>query len=162
MGDIVANMIVMIGLAVGIDYSLFIIERFREERAGGLDKVAAVTRAGGSASRAVLFSGITVIIALAGLLIVPSTTFHALSLAAIAAVSGAVLAAMPLLPASVSLLGDKINALHLPGRGKVRVNSHDHGFWAAATHAVMRHPVVAIVASISILIAAAAPATTMK
>ena len=119
------NMIIMIGLAVGIDYSLFIVERFREERADGLDKVDAITRAGATASRAVLFSGITVIIALAGLLIIPSTSFHGLALGAIAAVIGAVLAAMTLLPAALSLLGDKINALHLPGRGKVATRADD-------------------------------------
>ena len=111
----------MIGLAVGIDYTLFIVERFREERAHGLAKVDAITRAGATASRAVLFSGITVIIALSGLLIMPSGSFTGMALGAIAAAAGAVLAAMTLLPAALSLLGDKINAIHLPGRGKVDV-----------------------------------------
>jgi len=120
MDDYVMNMIIMIGLAVGIDYTLFIVERFREERAHGLAKIDAITRAGATASRAVLFSGITVIIALSGLLIMPSGSFTGMALGAIAAAAGAVLAAMTLLPAALSLLGDKINSIHLPGRGQVK------------------------------------------
>jgi RND superfamily putative drug exporter len=162
MGDVVMNMIIMIGLAVGIDYALFIVERFREERARGLAKLDAIARAGSTASRAVLFSGITVIVALAGLLIIPSTTFHGLALGAIAAVIGAVLAAMTLLPAALSLLGDKVNALHLPGRGKVKLDEGENGFWGRVSHLVMRHPVVAIVLASTLLIAAAAPAVTLK
>src|SRR5205085_2202908 len=69
----VTNMITMMGLAVGIDYSLFIVSRFREERRHGRDKLDAITAAGATASRAVLFSGITVVLALVGLLLVPST-----------------------------------------------------------------------------------------
>jgi RND superfamily putative drug exporter len=162
MGDVVMNMIIMIGLAVGIDYSLFIVERFREERARGVEKIDAIGLAGATASRAVLFSGITVIIALAGLLIVPSTTFHGLALGAIAAVVGAVLAALTLLPAALSALGDKVNALHLPGRGSVRAEHSDHGFWARLTGAVMAHPVIAIAASVTLLVAAALPVVTMR
>lgn len=162
MGDLVQNMIVMIGLAVGIDYSLFIIERVREERASGFTKVDSITRAGGTASRAVVFSGFTVIIALAGLLIVPSATFHMLSVGAIAAVIGAVLAALTLLPAVLSLLGDKVNSLHLPGRGEVKKSVTGEGFWGRATHVVMEHPLIAIVATVAILGAAAMPAATMK
>ncbi|HXH22912.1 MAG TPA: MMPL family transporter [Dehalococcoidia bacterium] len=161
-GDVVMNMIVMIGLAVGIDYSLFIIERFREERARGLSKVDAIARAGGTASRAVLFSGITVIIALASLLIVPSTTFHGLSLGAVAAVIGAVLAALTLLPAALSLLGDRVNALHLPGRGTVKGEHSGEGFWGKVTGAVMAHPLIAIAASVTLLLAAAAPAAGIR
>ena len=74
----VTNMIFGIGLAVGIDYSLFIIERFREERRRGVDKIEAIATAGDTASRAVVFSGFTVVIALAGLLMVPSNIMQAL------------------------------------------------------------------------------------
>ena len=157
MDDYVMNMIIMIGLAVGIDYTLFIVERFREERAGGLAKIDAITRAGATASRAVLFSGITVIIALSGLLIMPSGSFTGMALGAIAAAAGAVLAAMTLLPAALSLLGDKINAIHLPGRGKVNLAEDKGGFWAFTTRTVMSHPVIAIVVSATILVAATAP-----
>jgi len=163
MGEFVENMVIMIGLAVGIDYSLFIIERFREERAAGLDKVEAITRTGATASRAVLFSGLTVILALASLLIMPDTFFHGLSLGAVAAAVGALAAAMTLLPAALSLLGDKVNAFHLPGRGKPSNHAEaTHGFWHRTTSAVMKHPVIAVVATVAILGAAAAPLATIE
>ncbi|MGH9175332.1 MAG: MMPL family transporter, partial [Vicinamibacterales bacterium] len=74
----VSNMITMIGLAVGIDYALFIIERYREERLAGADVHDAIVTAGGTASRAVVFSGVTVVLALLGLLFIPTTIFQSL------------------------------------------------------------------------------------
>ena len=85
----VLNMITMIGLAVGIDYSLFVVQRFREERRKGHDVVAAVERAGDTATRAVFFSGITVVIALTGLLVMPDTVMRSLGLGAIVVVIAA-------------------------------------------------------------------------
>src|ERR687892_568866 len=102
----VQNMITMIGLAVGIDYSLFIVARYREERLHGRDKLEAIGRAGGTANRAVFFSGMTVVLALLGLLIVPNTIFRSLASGAIFVVLVAVAASMTLLPAILSLLGD--------------------------------------------------------
>ena len=102
----VPNIIFMIGLAVGIDYSLFVVARYREERARGLEKLDAIERAGGTASRAVLFSGITVILALFGMLIIPFNIFIGIGIGAILVVVASVLAAMTLLPAVFSLLGD--------------------------------------------------------
>jgi RND superfamily putative drug exporter len=156
------NMISMIGLAVGIDYTLFIVERFREERARGRDKIAAIEMAAGTASRAVLFSGATVVVALAGLLIVPSSVFRGLAYGAIFVVIAAVAIAMTLLPAVLSLLGDKINWLHLPGRGRTQTHESTDGFWGRTATTVMRHPVVAIAASTAILVAASVPFVTMK
>src|SRR5690606_25148872 len=77
------NMITMMGLAVGIDYSLFIVSRFREERAHGRSVIEAVDAASGTAGRAVFFSGLTVIIALLGMFIVPSTIYRSLAAGAI-------------------------------------------------------------------------------
>ena len=79
----IANMVTMIGLAVGIDYVLFIISRYREERERGLDKIAAITRTGDTSTKAILFSGLTVMAALLGLLIVPDNTFFSMGLGAI-------------------------------------------------------------------------------
>lgn len=110
------NMVTMIGLAVGIDYTLFIVERFREERANGLSKLAAIERSGNTASRAVLFSGITVIVAMSGLLIVPDEANIGLVVGAISVVFAAVAIALTLLPATLSLLGDRVNWGSLPGR----------------------------------------------
>lgn len=153
------NIITMIGLAVGIDYTLFIVERFREERRRGRMKVDAIVAAGQTASRAVLFSGITVIIALAGLLIVPASVFQGMAIGAITVVLVAVAIALTLLPAVLSLLGDKINWLRLPGR-KPKAHADDEsnsGFFGKTTSLVMRHPVIAAAASVALLLAAAAP-----
>jgi RND superfamily putative drug exporter len=157
LGSITINMITMIGLAVGIDYTLFIVERFREERDRGLVKVDAIVAAGNTASRAVLFSGITVMIALAGLLIVPITTFRGLSIGAITVVLSAIFVALTLLPAVMSLLGDKINWLTLPGRRTRRSHEDESGFFGRTTKLVQKHPIACTVGSVAILLAAAAP-----
>jgi RND superfamily putative drug exporter len=101
-------------------------------------------------------------IALAGLFIVPASTFHGLAIGALTAVFAAVLAALTLLPALLSLLDAKINWLHLPGRGVVRSHEGESGFFGQTTALVMRHPVVSIVASVALLVAAAAPLVTMN
>ena len=89
-------MITMIGLAVGIDYSLLIVSRFREEMSRGLGKREAVERAGDTAGRTVLFSGTTVVLALIGMLIVPVSSFQSLGLGAILAVIAALAATLTL------------------------------------------------------------------
>lgn len=153
----ITNMVTMIGLAMGIDYSLFIISRFREERQLGRPKLDAVARTGGTAGRAVLFSGGCVVLALAGLLLVPSSIFHSMALGAMFAVIGAVLAALTLLPAILGLFGDKIDALRVPFLGRAeRQGRGDRGFWHWASHAVMRRPVVSLVIACGLLLAASA------
>lgn len=155
-GDVAMNVLTMIGLAVGIDYTLFIVERFREERTAGRPKVEAIVAAGDTASRAVLFSGATVIIALAGMLIVPGE-FRGLAIGAIAAVIGAVGVALTLLPALLSLLGDKVNWLRLPGRKPKQTADLGAGFFGKTTSIVMRHPVISVTVSSALLIGAALP-----
>ena len=103
------NMITMIGMAVGIDYALFVVDRYREERRRGRAKLAAVEIAGGTASRAVLFSGVTVAIALTGVVLLPNTLFRSLGAGAIVVVAVAVLASLTLVPATISLLGDRLD-----------------------------------------------------
>ncbi|HEY7032672.1 MAG TPA: MMPL family transporter, partial [Thermomicrobiales bacterium] len=105
----VTNIITMIGLAVGIDYSLFVVERYREERRRGSAKLDAIQIAGSTASRAVLFSGMTVVFALAGMFIVPNNIYRSLSIGAILVVIVAVLATLTLIPAVLALLGDRID-----------------------------------------------------
>jgi uncharacterized membrane protein YdfJ with MMPL/SSD domain len=151
----VTNMITMMGLAVGIDYSLFIVSRYREERAHGLPKLDAISAAGATANRAVFFSGLTVVLALIGLLLVPTTIFRSLGLGAILVVLAAVLASMTLLPAILSLLGDRVNSLRVLGRKKVPgAPPRDGGFWDRITHVVMGRPVVALVLAAGLLVAA--------
>ena len=145
----VTLMITMIGLAVGIDYSLFIISRFREELDGGLEKAEAVVRAGDTAGRTVLFSGVTVVIALFGMLIVPASFFQSLGLGAILVVMVALAATLTLLPAVLTLLGPRVNLLPLPYFGRRRTQTDDanpNGFWEVTTRAVTRVPIISFVA----------------
>jgi RND superfamily putative drug exporter len=151
----VTNMITMMGLAVGIDYSLFIVSRYREERAHGIEKLDAISAAGATANRAVFFSGMTVVLALIGLLLIPTTIFRSLGLGAILVVLAAVVASMTLLPAILSLLGDRVNSLRILGRKKVPgAPPRDGGFWDRITHAVMGRPVVALLLAAGVLVAA--------
>ena len=141
----VTLMITMIGLAVGIDYSLFIVSRFREELDKGLDKNAAVERAGATAGRAVLFSGLTVVVALFGMLIVPATFFQSLGIGAIVVVIVALAATLTLLPAVLALLGSRVNFLSIPYFGRRRApetGATEHGFWERTTSLVTKIPVV--------------------
>jgi putative drug exporter of the RND superfamily len=159
------NMISMMGLATGIDYSLFIVSRFREERAKGRDKIDAIGVAGGTATRAVVFSGITVVLALCGLLIVPTNIFVSLAIGAILVVSMSVLAALTLLPAVLGLLGDGVNRLRVPYLGKRLLRGRAEGrvsWLARLAQRAMRHPVLVLVVGVAVLLACAAPALTMK
>jgi RND superfamily putative drug exporter len=156
----VTNMIIMMGLAVGIDYSLFILSRYREERRRGRDKIEAIGTAGATAGRTVLFSGMTVVLALLGMLIVPMTVFRSLAMGAILVVIAAVLASQTLLPAVLGLMGDKVNAFRIPllRRGHpASAAEKGGGFWDRWTRGVMRHPVVALVVAAGLLIAATTP-----
>src|SRR5829696_812887 len=116
------NMLTGMGLALGIDYALFVVSRFREERSGGRDKLDAIAATGATASRAVLFSGCAFIIAMFGLLLIPNTIFRSLAAGAILVGITSVVAALTLLPAVLSLLGKRVNALRIPilGRGAER------------------------------------------
>ncbi len=153
----VTNMIFGIGLAVGIDYSLFIIERFREERRHGVDKIEAITRAGDTASRAVVFSGFMVVIALAGLLLVPSNIMKALGAGAIIVVLVALAVTVTLLPAVLSLLGDRVNKLGIPFFSRRGEADESHGFWAGTARVVMGHPWISLIGTSAFLIALAIP-----
>ena len=143
----VTMMITMIGLAVGIDYSLLIVSRFREEMSHGLDKYEAVSKAADTAGRTVLFSGITVVLALLGMLIVPVSFFQSLGLGAILVVSAALAATLTLLPAVLALLGHRVNFLTIPFLARISLKSHQtakHGFWDKITRIVTRRPIVSI------------------
>lgn len=140
----VTLMITMIGLAVGIDYSLFIVSRFREEMDRGLEVREAVARAGETAGRTVLFSGLTVVIALCGMFIVPMGFFQSLGLGAILVVIVAMAATLTLLPAVLALLGRRVDYLSIPffrRRGSVDTAEHqEHGFWERTTRVVTKVP----------------------
>jgi RND superfamily putative drug exporter len=163
----ITNMITMIGLAVGIDYTLFVIERYREERRNGFGKHEAITIAGGSATKAVAFSGGTVVLALSGMFLLPASIFHALAAGAVIVVVISVLGTMTLVPAILSLLGDRIDwprkrnyeayhAAHINDRVHNASNVYT-GFWGRITKTVMARPVIAVVAASTLLIAASIP-----
>jgi RND superfamily putative drug exporter len=147
------------GLALGIDYALFILSRFREERGRGLEKIDAIVASGATASRAVLFSGIAFVLAMCGMLLVPDTILRSLALGAILVGIVSVLAALTLLPAVLSLLGDRVNSLRIPVIGRRAINSAgtEGRFWSALVHRVMQRPLVSLVAAAAILVAAAVP-----
>ncbi|HZB35849.1 MAG TPA: MMPL family transporter [Gaiellaceae bacterium] len=151
------NMLSGMGLALGIDYSLFVVSRFREERSAGRDKLDAIAATGTTASRAVLFSGVAFVIAMFGLLIIPNTIFRSLAAGAILVGITSVLAALTLLPAVLSLLGDRVNSLRIPiiGRGAERGTGAEGRFWGAIVRGVMRRPVVSLVLSVAVLLALA-------
>jgi RND superfamily putative drug exporter len=152
------NLITMMGLAVGIDYSLFIVSRYREERQRGRDKLDAIGAAGATANRAVFFSGMMVVLALAGMLIVPTTIFRSLAGGAIVVVLVSVAASMTLLPAVIGLLGDKLNAGRILGRKRADLeHGRPGGFWDRASRAVMRRPVVGLVGASVLLVVLALP-----
>jgi putative drug exporter of the RND superfamily len=150
----VTNMITMMGLAVGIDYSLFIVSRYREERTKGREKLDAIGAAGATASRAVFFSGMTVVLALVGMLIIPTTIFRSLAAGAIFVVVISMLASLTLLPALLGLLGDRVNSLRVFRRKADLGSEQSHRFWNGITRRVMARPVVSLVLGAGILIAA--------
>jgi RND superfamily putative drug exporter len=148
----VVNFITMIGLAVGIDYALFIVARYREERVRGFDKLEAIGRTGATANRAVFFSGLTVVLALLGMLLVPNTIFRSLGIGAIVVVLLAVGASMTLLPAVISLLGDRINKGRV--RRKAALDNVDKvgGMWDKITAQVMGRPVLWLAAATGVML----------
>ncbi len=154
---LVINIITMIGLAVGIDYALFIVQRFREERARGRDKLAAIEFAGATSGRAVAFSGGTVIVALLGMFIVPSNVYRSLAVGAIAVAAAAIASALTLLPAVLSILGDRVNALRIPFVGRSGVTASEGGFWDRVTRVVTARPLAAVAITGSALIALSVP-----
>ena len=158
----VTNIITMIGLAVGIDYSLFVVQRFREERDVGREKVEAIAVAGATASRAVLFSGVAVAIALTGMLIVPDPIFNSIGIGAILVVIAAVAAALTLLPAILSLLGDRVNRLTLPLVGRRGSPENTGGFWDAVVKLATARPIISVVVTSALLLSVGAWYFTMN
>jgi RND superfamily putative drug exporter len=140
----IVNMVSGMGLALGIDYSLFVLSRYREERLGGSERDAAIRTTGATASRAVLFSGITFVVALTGMLLVPTTIMRSLALGAILVGITAVLAALTLLPAVLRLLGDRVDSVRVPFIARpaaATATGAATGFWARLVRRVMRRPV---------------------
>ena len=148
------EMIVLIGLAVGVDYSLFIISRFREAREAGIPKLDAIRSASGTTGRAVFYAGITVMVSVAGLLLTRDPLFIGLGLGAMIVVFFSLIASLTLLPALLSLLGDNVNRLRIRGLGRP---SRGGGIWGFITDRVLRRPAIFATVTLALLIALASP-----
>jgi RND superfamily putative drug exporter len=155
----VTNMLVAMGLALGIDYSLFIVSRLREEKAKGLPHGEAILNVSSTATRAVVLSGTAFSLALLGMFIVPTTILRSLALGAIVVAIVSILVALTFHPALLMALGDRINKLRVPWIGKrVAESAGTEGrFWGGAVRAVVRHPAVSLVVSVTALLALTVP-----
>src|SRR5215208_6388647 len=158
----VPNLASMIGLGVGIDYALFIVNRYREELVRGTDHRLAVTTTTATAGRTVFFSGLTVLLSLAGLLLVDARIFRELALGAMTAVAVMVLGALTLVPALLSWLGPRVNALRVPGRSQQSVSFGGDRFWSRWARMIMRQPRQWAAVAVVILLALAAPVARLN
>lgn len=160
----VTNMLVAMGLALGIDYSLFIVSRLREEKAKGLPHGEAILNVSSTATRAVVLSGTAFSLALLGMFLVPTTILRSLALGAIVVAIVSIGVALTFHPALLMVLGDRINKLRVPWLGKrVAESAGKEGrFWGGAVRAVVRHPTISLVASVALLLLAAVPVLGLK
>jgi uncharacterized membrane protein YdfJ with MMPL/SSD domain len=159
--DNVSAVVLLIGLAVGVDYSLFYLKREREERAAGRSESAALAAAAATSGRAVLVSGLTVMAAMAGMFLTGDKTFSSFAMATIMVVAIAVLGSLTVLPALLSRLGDRVNKARVPVLYRLQRPGGGRG-WSWILDRVLRRPVVSVLVSAGILVALALPALGMK
>ena len=164
MNTFMLNVLTMMGLAVGIDYTLFVISRYREERARGLATIDAIAATGGTANRAIFFSGMTVFLAMIGMVIVPLDITISMGLGVMLVVFTTLLTTLILLPALLGLLGDRVNALRVPLFGRLAMDRARgrSGLFERLAHSIMRRPVVWLTVAVVVLLALAAPVLVMK
>jgi putative drug exporter of the RND superfamily len=160
----IVNMITGMGLALGIDYALFIVSRYREERGRGRVQLDAITASGATASRAVLFSGTAFVVAMFGMLIVPSSIMQSLAAGAILVGIASVLTALTLLPALLGLIGDGVNRLRVPffGSRSIEETNPEGRFWRRIVEAVQRRPGLSLAAAVIPLLLLASPILGMN
>ena len=155
-------MILLIGLAVGIDYSLFYLRREREERAAGRSEHAALEAAAATSGRAVLISGITVLIAMAGMFLSGDKTFMSFSIGTMMVVAVAMIGSLTVLPAVLGKLGDRVEKGRIPFLHRLRRKDGDSRFWGAILDRVLRRPVFSAVAATAVLVALTVPAFSLN
>jgi uncharacterized membrane protein YdfJ with MMPL/SSD domain len=149
------EMVLLMGLATGIDYALFVITRYRRERRAGRSKEEALQVASGTSGKAVVFAGATVVLAIGGMFVVPFIVFQSMALAAIVVVALAVVISMTLLPALLAMLGDNVDRLRVPFLG--RDTGEGGGIWGYITDRVLARPAVLGVVTIVALLVVASP-----
>ena len=149
--------VLLIGLAVGVDYSLFYIKREREERAAGRDHDAALEAAAATSGRSVLISGLTVIVAMAGMLFSGDKMYFSFGIATMMVVGIAMIGSLTVLPALLSKLGDRIEKGRIPVLGRLRRQSGENRFWSAILTPALKHPAVSALAATAVLVVMALP-----
>jgi RND superfamily putative drug exporter len=162
MSESTSALVLLIGLAVGVDYSMFYLKREREERAAGRSEGAALEAAAATSGHSVLVSGVTVIVAMSGMLITGDATFASFGIATMMVVAVAMLGSLTVLPAVLSKLGDRVDRGRVPFVGRLRGADGEGSIWGAILNRVLRRPVVSVVLAGGLLLAIAAPALQMS
>jgi len=160
--DAVNAVVLLIGLAVGVDYSMFYLKREREERAAGRSERASIEAAAATSGRSVLISGCTVIVAMAGMFISGDKTFEGFAAATMLVVAISVLGSLTVLPALLSKLGDRVNKGRVPFLRSPDQRVGESRFWGAIVERVMRRPLLSGVLAAGVLIALAVPALRLQ
>jgi putative drug exporter of the RND superfamily len=161
-GSQTSTVVLVIGMAVGVDYSLFFLRRHREERAQGASPDQAVAVAARTSGRSIVVSGLTVMTALAGLFLTGYSLYNGIAIGAIVVVGIAVTGSLTLLPAMVSWLGERLNKGRIPFIGRRRAAAAPSAVWAAVVRRVVRRPLVWGGAATLVMLAIAAPALGMR
>jgi uncharacterized membrane protein YdfJ with MMPL/SSD domain len=154
--------VLLVGLAVGVDYSMFYLQREREERAAGRSQRAALEAAAATSGRSVLISGLTVMVAMAGLFLTGDATFASFGYATMIVVAVAMLGSLTVLPALLSKLGDRVDRLHVPFVGRLRRENGEGRVWGAIVGRVLRRPLLSALIAAGLLVALAAPALQLR
>ncbi len=154
--------VLLVGLAVGVDYSMFYLRREREERAAGRSERAALEAAAATSGRSVLISGLTVMVAMAGMFLTGDATFASFGYATTIVVGVAMLGSLTVLPALLSKLGDRVDRLHVPLVGRLRRDDGEGRIWGAIVERVLRRPLLSAVVAGALLLALAAPALQLR
>src|SRR4051794_16751988 len=154
--------VLLVGLAVGVDYSMFYLRREREERAAGRSERAALEAAAATSGRSVLISGLTVMVAMAGLFLTGDATFASFGYATMIVVAFAMVGSLTVLPALLSKLGDGVDRLHVPLVGRLRRDKGEGRVWGAIVDRVLRRPLLSAVIAGGLLLALAAPALQLR
>jgi uncharacterized membrane protein YdfJ with MMPL/SSD domain len=158
-----SSVVLLVGLAVGVDYSMFYLRRKMEERDAGRSSEAALEFAAATSGQAVVISGLTVMIAMAGMFLAGSIVFTGFAVGTILVVAVAVLGSVTVLPAMLSKLGDKVEWGRVPVIGRMRHRNHGESrVWGWVLDRVLARPVVALVVAGSLLLALSIPALSMK
>jgi uncharacterized membrane protein YdfJ with MMPL/SSD domain len=158
MDEAVAEVILLIGLAVGVDYSLFYIRRERDERRAGRSETAALEAAAATSGRAVLISGVTVMIAMAGMFFSGDKTFMSFAIGTMMVVAVAMIGSITVLPAVLSWLGDRVDKVRVPFLWRLKRDDGESRLWKVVLDRVLRRPLVSAVAATAVLIVLALPA----